>query len=74
MEYNIDYILNRAKIKKENLIKIINSNNKDKFLSTVFAFEDLEERNSKNIIIFNNTEKNKTSLGWFFYVSFLLKF
>ena len=51
MEYNIDYILNRAKIKKENLIKIINSNNKDKFLSTVFAFEDLEERNSKNIII-----------------------
>ena len=59
MEYNIDYILNRAKIKKENLIKIINSNNKDKFFSTVFAFEDLEERNSKNIIIFNNTEKNK---------------
>ena len=33
--------------------------NKDKFISTVFAFEDLEERNSKNIIIFNNTEKNK---------------
>ena len=59
MEYNIDYILNRAKIKKENLIKIINSNNKDKFLSTVFFFFFLEERNSKNIIIFNNTEKNK---------------
>lgn len=57
LEYNIDYIINRTKNKKEKLIRVINSNNKDKIISAIFAFEDLEERNSENIIIFNNTER-----------------
>ena len=57
LEYNIDYIITRTKNKKEKLIRVINSNNKDKIISAIFAFEDLEERNSENIIIFNNTER-----------------
>lgn len=61
LEYNIDYIINRTKTKKEKLIRIINSNNRDKIISAIFAFEDLEERNSENIIIFNNTERKLSS-------------
>lgn len=59
-DHNIDFLIPASKSKPERLIKTINSVKKDSILSSIMAFNDINqtrETKTKNYVVYNDVEK-----------------
>ena len=59
-DHNIDFLIPAAKNRPERLIKAINSAKKDSVLSSIMAFNDINqtrETTTKNFVVYNDLEK-----------------
>ncbi len=59
-DHNIDFLIPQSKSKPERLIKAINTAKKDTVLSSIMAFNDINqtrETKTKNFVIYNDIEK-----------------
>ncbi len=59
-DHNIDFLIPASKSKPERLIKAINSAKKDSVLSSIMAFNDINqtrETKTKNYVVYNDVEK-----------------
>ena len=62
-DHNIDFLITATKSKLERLIKTINTPKKDSILSSIMAFNDINqtrETQTKNFVIYNDIEKEVT--------------
>lgn len=59
-DHNIDFLIPASKSKAERLIKTINTAKKDSVLSSIMAFNDINqtrETSTKNFVVYNDIEK-----------------
>ncbi len=59
-DHNIDFLIPATKNKQERLIKAVNTPKKDSILSSIMAFNDINqirETDTKNYVVYNDTEK-----------------
>ena len=58
IEHKFDFLISKNKKHEERLIKVINNlQNRDKFMATIYAFKDVEERGAEDFIIYNDLNK-----------------
>lgn len=60
-DHNVDFLVPATKNKPERLIKTLNTAKKDSVLSSIMAFNDINqtrETQTKNFVVYNDVEKN----------------